>query len=77
MLKCLIKVIPQEKVSERIVVPHILERSVEVMKVIRQERVSERIVEQIVAVPRIQEHAVGFFKVTPTPGLVCSSLFWR
>ena len=35
------------------------------MKVIRQERASERIVEQIVAVPQIQEHAVQVFKATP------------
>ena len=69
------KVIPQEQVLERIVVPHILEQSFEVMKVIRHELVSERTVEQIVAVPQIQEHAVGVFKVTPTLGLVSSFVF--
>ena len=63
------KVIPQPHVSERIVVPQILEQSVEV---VGQERVSERIVVQIVAVPHIQEHAVGVFKVTPTLGLISS-----
>ena len=55
-------------------------------KVSRQERVSEcvvvpqnsggaRIVEQITAVPQIQEHAAGVFKVTPTLGLDCSFVF--
>ena len=38
------------------------------MKVIRQERASERVVEQIVAVPQIQEHGIEVFKVTPQSG---------
>ena len=53
----MIQLIPQERISERIVehivdvpVPQMQEQIVEVIKVIPQERVSERIVEQIVDV---------------------------
>ena len=44
---------------ERIVIPQILEQSVEVMREIRQDWVSER----IVAIPQIQGYAVEVFKV--------------
>ena len=37
------------------------------MKVIPHERVSERVVEQILPLPRTEEHVVAVFKVTP-PG---------
>ena len=50
---------------------------VEVMKVIRQGRVSERTVEQILAVPQIQDRAVGIFKVTLSPSQVSRFSFFK
>ena len=70
----MIQLIPQERISERIVehivdvpVPQMQEQIVEVIKVIPQELVSERIVEQIVdvPVPQIVEEIVEVVQIIP------------
>ena len=48
----------------------IQEQRVEVFRLIRQQRVSERVVEQFVALPQIQEHAVAVVNLTQTIGFV-------